>query len=173
MSSTLFIYHKSLFLLFLSIVGNFIAETLSCGSQKVLEKNMFVKSLIIFFLIYFTMDFSDKSVVHPIVHLKRSAVVWIFILMFTKMNNFYTGITLLLLILTYIVNNFIEYYQHDETNNKEMLNRLNMINYILNRLMIVMLVIGFSLYFLKQKRDHKKFSYTKFILGVQKCGVKN
>ena len=108
MSSTLFIYQKSLFLLFLSIAGNFIAETLSCGSQKVLEENMIIKSMIIFFLIYFTMDFSDKSIVHQVVHLKRSAVVWIFLLMFTKMNNFFTGITLLLLISSYITNNFIE-----------------------------------------------------------------
>ena len=173
MSSTLFIYQKSLFLLFLSIAGNFIAETLSCGSQKVLEENMIIKSMIIFFLIYFTMDFSDNSVVHPVVHIKRSAVVWIFLLMFTKMNNFFTGITLLLLISSYITNNFIAYYQRDESNNKEMLSRLHTIENLLNRLIIIFLVIGFSLYFLKQKREHKNFSFTKFILGVKKCGVKN
>ena len=109
MSSTLFVYQKSLFLLFLSIAGNFIAETLSCGSQKVLEKNMYVKSLILFFLIYFTMDFADKSLVHPYVHMKRSLVVWVVLLMFTKMNNLFTGITLLLIISSYVVNNFIEY----------------------------------------------------------------
>ena len=89
------------------------------------------------------------------------------------MNNLFTGITLLLLISSYVVNNFIAYYQKDESKNKEMLSKLHTIEYILNRLTIMFLVTGFSLYFLKQKKEQKNFSYTKFILGVKKCGVRN
>lgn len=172
MYSTLYIYQKALFLLFLTLAGNFISETLSCGSQKILEKNMVVKSIILYFLIYFTMDFTDNSIVHPTVHLKKSVVVWIILLMFTKMNNLFTGITLSLLILLYVINNFIEYYHQDEKKNNDILTKLRQMDYIINRLIIVFLVIGFTLYFRKQKKEHKHFSYSKFILGVKKCGVK-
>ena len=44
---------KATLLLILSVCGNFLAETLGCQSQKVLE-NMFVKHLLLFFMIYFT-----------------------------------------------------------------------------------------------------------------------
>ena len=119
------------------------------------------------------MDFTDKSIVHPVVHLKRTMVVWITLLIFTKMNNLFSGITLLLLILSYIVNNYIDYYNQDKNKNKDLLNKLGKIDYMLGRLTILSLITGFSTYLLKQIHDHKNFSFTKFIFGVKKCGIKN
>ena len=63
--------------------------------------------------------------------MKRSIVVWVVLLMFTKMNNLFTGITLLLIISSYIVNNFIEYYNHDSKKNKETLIKFKKVEYIL------------------------------------------
>ena len=51
---------KATLLLVLSISGNFLAETLSCQSQKWLE-NMFVKHILILFMIYFTIDFTQED----------------------------------------------------------------------------------------------------------------
>lgn len=173
MSSLIYRYQKSLFLLFLSIFGrNFVTEIISCNSQKILEKNILVKSLILFFLIYFTMNFTDKSVVHPLVHLKRAVVVWLTLLMFTKMNNLFAGIIFSLLILSYIVNNYIEYYNQEHYKNKHYLNTLRNIDYILIRLTVLFFVTGFSIYLLKEIRNDKKFSFNKFVFGVKKCGPK-
>ena len=57
---------KALFLLILSISGNFLAEMLGCQTQKFLS-NMYTKHLLLYFLIYFTLDFSsvDKMSISP------------------------------------------------------------------------------------------------------------
>lgn len=178
MLSELNFYQKSLFLIFLTVAGNFIAETLSCGSQKILENNMLVKSSILFFLIYFTMDLGDSEAIHPFSRFKRAFGVFVILLMFTKMNNLFTGLTLLLLIASYLTNNFIQYYnaEHsddkEKNSHKELLSKLHKLQTAINYSIFVVLVIGFILYFIKQKRDHKNFSYSKFLFGVQKCGSK-
>ena len=51
---------KATLLLVLSISGNFLAETLSCQSQKWLE-NMYIKHTLILFMIYFTINFTQDD----------------------------------------------------------------------------------------------------------------
>ena len=46
-------YTKGLLLLSLTVMGNFVAETLGCSTQKLLNTNRIAKLSIIFFLIYF------------------------------------------------------------------------------------------------------------------------
>ena len=162
-------YKQALFLMFLSISGNFVAQTLSCGSQSILSRNMFAKSVILFFMIYFTMDFSSTEVIDPIVQLKRSLLLWIYLLIFTKMDIYFTGMALSLLVITYIMNNFVQYYRVDEERNKEKIERMsNYINF-LESANILLILVGFFKYFLKQRKDHKNFSFSKFMLGVTKC----
>ena len=59
---------KATLLLVLSVSGNFLAETLGCQSQKLLG-NMFVKHILILFMIYFTIDFTQNRIIQKaIVH---------------------------------------------------------------------------------------------------------
>ena len=167
--SQLHAYKQSLFLMFLSIAGNFVAQTLSCGSQQVLSNSMFAKSVILFFLIYFTMDFSSTEVIDPIVQLKRSLVLWVFLLFFTKMDIYFTGVSLFLLVSTYIMNNFVQYYKEEEEKNKDKIEMMTKVMTALELVIIVLILVGFVKYFIKQRKDHKNFSFTKFMLGVKKC----
>jgi len=167
--SQLHAYKQSLFLMFLSIAGNFVAQTLSCGSQQVLTNSMFAKSVILFFLIYFTMDFSSTEVINPIVQLKRSLVLWVFLLFFTKMDIYFTGVSLFLLVSTYIMNNFVQYYKEEEEKNKDKIETMTKVMTALELVIIVLILVGFFKYFLKQQKDHKNFSFAKFMLGVKKC----
>ena len=48
------IYTKGLLLLSLTVMGNFVAETLGCNTQKLLSKSRIAKLVVVFFLIYFT-----------------------------------------------------------------------------------------------------------------------
>lgn len=162
-------YKQSLFLLFLSIAGNFVAETLSCGSQRILSNNMFIKSLIIFFMIYFTMDFSSTEVVNPIIQLRRSILLWVFLLIFTKMNIYFTGVSLLLLVMTYIMNNFVQYYSLESEQNKDKIERISGYIHLFELINLLLILVGFTRYYLKQQKDHKNFSFSKFIFGVTKC----
>ena len=167
--SQLHAYKQSLFLMFLSIAGNFVAQTLSCGSQKVLSNNMLAKSVILFFLIYFTMDFSSTEVIDPIVQLKRSLVLWLFLLFFTKMDIYFTGVSLFLLVSTYIMNNFVQYYKEEEEKNKDKIETMTKVMTALELVIIVLILVGFVKYFIKQRKDHKNFSFVKFMLGIKKC----
>lgn len=167
--SELHAYKQSLFLMFLSIAGNFVAQTLSCGSQQVLSNNMFAKSLIVFFMIYFTMDFSSTEVVNPTLQLKRSMLLWLFLLFFTKMDIYFTGVTLALLVITYIMNNFVQYYRKEEEINNDKIERMSKIMNVMELSIILLILVGFVKYFLKQRRDHKNFTFTKFMLGVKTC----
>ena len=53
------IFIKALFLLLLSISGGFTSKTLGCGTQKAFQ-NMTTKHMILFALIYFTLDISEN-----------------------------------------------------------------------------------------------------------------
>ena len=46
-------YTAGLFLLILSVSGNYIAETLSCSTRYILTHNMLAKQIMILFMIYF------------------------------------------------------------------------------------------------------------------------
>ena len=164
-------YKQSLFLLFLSIAGNFVAETLSCGSQRILSNNMFIKSLIVFFMIYFTMDFSSTEVVNPMIQLRRSILLWVFLLIFTKMDIYFTGMSLLLLVITYIMNNFVQYYSVESEQNKDKIERMSGYIHLFELINLLLILVGFTRYYLKQRKDHKNFSFSKFIFGVKKCST--
>ena len=87
---------KALLLLVLSVSGNFLAETLGCQSQTLLD-NMFAKHVLILFMIYFTIDFTQgDEVVNPIVNLKRAIIVWVFFHLFTHLD---IGATLVVLLI--------------------------------------------------------------------------
>ena len=51
---------KGIFLLFLAVSGNFIAEVLGCNIRKVLTEKMLVKHIIVIFSIYFSIGFTVR-----------------------------------------------------------------------------------------------------------------
>ena len=89
---------KATLLLVLSVSGNFLAETLGCQSQKILN-NMFVKHLLILFMIYFTIDFTQRNadLANPFVNVLKAIAVWILFHFFTHMDLLPTGIAILLI----------------------------------------------------------------------------
>jgi hypothetical protein len=161
-------YTVGLFLLILSISGNFIAETLSCQTQKILSHNMFVKQIMILFMIYFTINFTSSEIINPIDQAVNAVGVWVFFLMFTKMNIYFTVIVFLLLASLYVVKNFKEYWKSKK--DKAKYDKTVKMGKMIEKIMIVTACIGFILYFIKQHKEHKsKFSFIKFIFGKERC----
>lgn len=161
---------KGLLLLALAVMGNFVAETLGCGTQKLLHHNRIAKLAIIFFIIYFTVNVSEEWVgenIHPLHELGLSIILWLIFIIFTKTTLLYKGIIFACLCLHYLLNNFHKYY----TNNNEV-NYLHIIEYAdkaLFTIIIVSGIIGFVKYILKEKREHKNFTWWKFFVGVDHC----
>ena len=76
-----------LFLLFLAISGNFLAETLGCQTQELFTNSIIAKQIKTFFIIYFTIDFSDADIEEPSMKLTKAGFVYFFFLLFQHFSR--------------------------------------------------------------------------------------
>tara|TARA_B110000208_G_scaffold53282_1_gene69811 strand:+ start:3957 stop:4547 length:591 start_codon:yes stop_codon:yes gene_type:complete len=165
---------KATLLLILSVCGNFLAETLGCQSQKVLE-NMFVKHLLLFFMIYFTINFTQTGiVVNPIINVFKAFIVWIMYHFFTHMDLVPTIIVGLLLMILFFISNYRTYIKEGTSVKKEkgekVDNALKFTQKILWIILVITILVGSYLYYFEKKKEYGyKFKPLKFIFGVKKC----
>lgn len=156
---------KGIFLLLLAVVGNYIAEMMSCKTRVLLSNNMLVKHIITFVILYFALDFTSSDVVNPTDNLILSVKIYILFVMFTRMNLKITIITFILLAIAYKMNAYIDYYKSTK---KEHKNLIKIRNYLYN-LIILLLVIGSVYYYYEQYNSKKNFSLSKHFIGVINC----
>lgn len=170
---------KSVLLLVLAVSGNFVGNTLGCQTQYHMTNNMYVKHLVLFFIIYFTLNFTSDEKENPIEMFKNAMMIWVCFLLFTKQNITFTVITALLFVGTYILDNFIEYNRkviEDTKSEKEKLKlienneKLSKTRYWAFRGGLGALVAGFLVY-MKGKKDEygDDFNFGKFIFGKVTC----
>jgi hypothetical protein len=168
-----------LFLLLLAISGNFIAETLGCQTQKLLTESIMAKQLMTFFIIFFTISYSNKDIDSPLSKLTKALLVYGFFLLFTKMNLTPTIIVLVLLVGIYIAGNYKNYYnalynkkhsKNDIRPHQERIKQITKIQKITMIGIIAVIVSGFFIYYKEKKIEYdNSFDFTKFIFGVVKC----
>jgi hypothetical protein len=167
---------KGVFLLLLAVSGNFVGETLGCQTQYLMTNNMIVKQLIIYFLIYFTVDFTSQQNLHPVESFKKTTIIWVLYLLFTKMNITYTGIAAAILVGIYISSDYATYYQtqiddniQDENNQEELDKYQNMQNNLLKGLVVV-IIVGFLSYLSEKRQEYgQNFNFITFLMGVPNC----
>ena len=158
------------FFLILLLCGNFVAQLLGCKTQKMLRENMYAKYIIAFIILFFSMNLmkADESI-NPLETFQLSMYIFIMFIMFSRMNLNFTILVFSLLLLIYIVSITIKYL---ETTNPEheRLTDLYQVRKNLYNVVFLLIIIGFTLYFLKQRKDHKKnWSTLKFIFGKRVC----
>ena len=170
-----------LFLLFLAISGNFVAETLGCQTQELLTTNTYAKQLITFFIIFFTIDFSDKKNENPRDKLIKASALYLFFLVFTKMDLKATGLVFILLFTLYLTNSYRKFNNNAYTSLKNPTKEEDKIyketeeKYMdfqekLVYTIIACVAIGFITYYNEKKLEYKEnFTLLKFICGVSKC----
>lgn len=158
-------------LLLLAVAGNFIAETLSCNTQKLLRENMFAKHIITLFILYFAVDFANtEEPEHPFAILKTAGVIYLLFLFFTKMSLRFTIAAFSLLAGIYVLTTFIDYYKVDSANNADLIERLEKMQENTFLFILGVIVVGTGAYFMKQYKDHKdEWSTFKFVFGIERC----
>jgi len=162
-------YTKGLLLLALTVMGNFVAETLGCSTQKLLTKNRLAKHLVILFLIYFTLNITNNESVHPLHEIKMTFILFVCFIIFTKMSTKSTVIVFSALCLHYILGNFKTYYSQNNIHGYNDI--FNVIDKGLIITIAITTVIGFVTYLLKERREHKNFNLYKFFIGVDSCRI--
>ena len=170
---------KATLLLVLSISGNFLAETLSCQSQKWLE-NMFVKHALILFMIYFTIDFTQDDAVKdsPLQNAGKAVIVWVLFHLFTHMDIGPTMVCVLILMALFFISNQRSYLKKTKNMDSRLLgmNQDELLGQTQKGLfigLILTILVGFTVYYLEKKVEYKsQFDILKFIFGVKKCSGK-
>ena len=164
---------KGIFLLILAIIGGYIANTLGCKTQKLMETNMAVKHIVTIMIVYFAMDLSSQfqeKQISPFENLKLSFIIYFFFLLFTKMNIQFTIVTFILLGISYFLTNYIKYINNNESQLSKLLIKITEIIYLL---IILLVLVGFTLYYIKQRKQHSKnFTHMKYLFGILNCSYK-
>lgn len=159
-----------IFLLILAVSGNFVAETISCQSQKLLYNNMLAKNVIILMVIYFSLGFaSSESIVNPLKLAGNSVLIWLFFLIFNKMDIQYTIISIVGMFVILVMKDFVDYYVAIKENENMVPILINGMDYIFASVCLTV-IVGFLLYFKRQYREYSKsFSFMTFIFGKTIC----
>jgi hypothetical protein len=90
--------------------------------------------------------------------------------MFTKMNIYFTVAAFLLLTMLYTLKKYKVYYK--KLKQKQLYIQTDQLSKMVEGTMLLTVIVGFIQYFIFQRKDHKKFSYLKFILGKPNCDHK-
>ena len=176
---------KSVFLIILAVSGNFVGNTLGCQTQSLLTSNMYVKNLLLLFIIYFTISFTDNDKNNPFELLINTFFVWLLFILFTKQNITTTIIIFILFFISYFLNNYITYYERIINENKDniehntkltnIINDLENIKNIIFYIELFILIGGFLYYLYYQYNEYNnEFNFIKFIFGKPNCNkIKN
>ena len=137
-----------LFLLSATILTNFIGDTLGCKIQKIFSNNLFLKYLVILFVIFSTITIIDKNTT-PNEHLIKSVYILILFILFTKNTLRMTVIIGIFMILLFIIEDYINYYKNIK--NIKNVEKLTKISTYFKNIILVLILIGHLLYIRKQK----------------------
>ena len=162
---------NGVFLLILAVAGNFIAETLGCKTQKLLTENMMAKHFITFMILYFAIGFTNsENDIHPFSILALSTSIYVLFILFTKMDMNFTIVVFGLLFVLYLLSSFLSYYKNITPDNVVLISTIESSQTILFYVVPLIIILGSSLYFMKQYKDHRNYwSTIKFFFGVNKC----
>jgi len=177
---------KGLLLIFLAISGNFLAQTLGCRFQELMNNNMLAKYIFILFIIYFTVNYTSTSGTSPTKLLLLTILVWFFFILLARTNIYFTIIIFILLITLYTINNYIDYYKNlieKETDENikakynKLINNLQKAYLGIEISTVSLLVIGFIVYFIQKYIEYKGkpegFKFSTFIFGKVACRGSN
>ena len=157
-----------IFLLIMAVSGNFVAETLSCSSQRLLKYNMYIKNIVILMIIYFTLGFTDNTV-HPLILTRQTLFIWVFFIIFNKMRLIYTSISLMGLFIILIMKNYVDYFNHVGSNTI-LISSIKKYMYILFGIVCLTVIYGFYKYYREKLDEYKDdFSYKFFLFGLPSC----
>jgi len=163
---------KATLLIVLSVSGNFLAETLGCRTRQALN-NIFIKHLLLLFMIYFTIDFAkDENAPpeHPIRNMGKAFTVWIIFHVFTHLKQLPTSIVVILLMVVYISDNYSSYLKSLPNVDSKLIDKFKLVEQISFTTALIIGIGGFIIYYFEKRNEYRNnFNLFKFIFGVKKC----
>jgi hypothetical protein len=163
----------ALFILYLTVSGNFIAELFGCKIQQSFTENMYMKHLLGIMTLYFFVIFAGGATTLSFSEQLKSVVIlytWFILTTKTKVN--FTIVILLAFMGIYITQSQIKYYEEINDNNEHD-ERIKMLNMIYNALFVIAVLatlFGFTIYLGEKRYEYEHdWDWVKFVLGKPKC----
>ena len=149
-------YIDSLFILLIIISAHYLGGTLNTKLHHFIKKNHIIKNVLILFTLYFTSDFQNKKEkeYNPIKTLKNSFIIWTLYLMIMKMDLHYLLLSIIILIIVYLFENYKKYHKYDN----------NHIIYKIQIFLINLLIFLIIINLMNHYRKHKNKNIIHFFL---------
>jgi len=155
-----------LFIFYVTLGGNFVAQLFPCQVQKLFTENIYYKHFLAFFILFFAIVLtSEKTEKISTTLLKKTVLLYFLFIMLTRMDKNFFLLFFVILCIKFIILNELSH-----TNNAASKDRYNKINKTLNYVLISIGIIGFVLYYGEKKYEYgKRFNFLTFLLGKPVC----
>lgn len=179
----------NVFLLVLGMFAGYIGNILGCKSQYHLTTNMYLKHLVLIFIIYFGTNSVATTPLNPAEALLQSFTIWLLFIGFSRMRVFSTGLVVTMFIILYLVKTYREYTadqsknimgaSNDNLSTDELIEKTTAVSLdatlqkaerglVLG--IIINIIVGCGLYYGDKRKEYSgQFEISKFLLGVQNC----
>lgn len=155
------------FLLFLGICGNTFMQFFPCDIRNMLQKNTFVRSMFLFFTLFFSVVLStmQKDQRNIFSYLYDTVVVFFIFIVLTKNPPRLFLLNVFLYFLIYVL--FLAKLDYVDSPSYQ---SIVLANNILTIIAISLTIIGGMVNFRKKQKIHRKnFSILKFLFKEDKC----
>jgi hypothetical protein len=157
-----------LFLLFLTISGNFLAPLFSCQVQELFTTSIFHKHILAFFTLFFSIILSSDATKDLTLLFRKTILLYLLFILITRMDKNFFLLFLFILSSKYLLEKQIDNLPEDIP--QKIKDNYNKINKLLQYILIIIGITGFFIYLGEKKYEYKKdFDFTTFIFGKTIC----
>lgn len=156
---------QSLFLLFIAISGNYIAEIFPCQIQALFTYNMYAKHLLTFMILLFSIVLNSDTEDKTLKLIGYSFGLYILFILMTKMDKYFFLGLICIITIVYLLE-----HHKKETKEEDTKKSISKIINILEYIGIVIFIVGFLSYYGEKRYEYDRdFRIETFILGKAVC----
>jgi hypothetical protein len=161
-------YINPLFLLFLTISGNFLAPLFSCQVQELFTTSIYHKHILAFCTLFFAIVLASNPVKDLTLLFRKTILLYLLFILITRMDKNFFLLFLFTLASKYILDIKIKNLPEDTP--QTIKDNYNKIDKVLDYVLIVVGIVGFLIYFGEKRYEYgKNFDFITFIFGKTIC----
>tara|TARA_B100001250_G_C19770736_1_gene777052 strand:+ start:784 stop:1401 length:618 start_codon:yes stop_codon:yes gene_type:complete len=163
---------KALFLFIFILLGKHISELLACSISNIIKEHFYVKHIIGFFILYFTIvSFDNTSNLLKL--FGTTFILYIWFIIITRTTRRINISLIIIIVISYIIHLYNEQLKKKEDKTTVEIERIKMLNiyeeYIVY-LVAFLSIFGFIIYIGEKKLDYEDaFDWNKFLIGDFRC----
>jgi hypothetical protein len=165
--------YNSLFIIYLLISCNFLAQLFGCRLQQLLINNMFVKHIFGFTTMLFCIIYVDSTIQKEGKFFEGFIYAIIFYIWFWATTKTHLEVTIII-IMFFLTIYVLQLYKStlDQAKNEDRISQISLAQNILALVALITTIIGFILYYSEKSREYKKkgeWSNKQFFVGRNIC----